>query len=71
MLQIDAPTRQFVVYQQQQVIKRLPIRGLVGQRMSFTHWIEQLIQEARREQRQRWQHRQRARAGTSPADTMS
>jgi hypothetical protein len=70
-LQLDASAREFVVYHQQHPIKRLPIKGLVGQRMSFTHWIEQLTQDARRAQGRRWHAQRRGQAGTSPADMMS
>jgi hypothetical protein len=69
LLQIDAVAREFVVYHAQQPVKRLPIKGLVGQRVSFTRWVEQLSQEARRDERRRWAQRRRAHAGTSPADT--
>lgn len=62
-LQIDAATREFVVYHHQQAIKRLPIKGLFGQRVSFTTFVEQLTRDARRAQRRR------AWAGTS-SDTM-
>jgi hypothetical protein len=63
-LQIDASARQFVVYHEQQVIKRLPIKGLVGQWVPFATFVEQLKRDARREQRQRWQQQRRAQAGT-------
>ncbi|HEX6290203.1 MAG TPA: integrase core domain-containing protein [Herpetosiphonaceae bacterium] len=68
-LEIDAAAGEFVVYHQQQAIKRLPVRGLVGQRLAFSPWMEQLVQEARRDERRRWQDRRRRQAGTSPADT--
>jgi transposase InsO family protein len=69
-LQIDADTREFVIYLQNHEIKRVPIKGLVGQRVAFTRWVEWLSQDARREQRQRWRSQRRGQAGTSPADTM-
>jgi hypothetical protein len=69
-LQIDAEARAFVVYLQNQEIKRLSIKGLVGQRIAFLDWIAQLRQEARRDERRRWHQRHQAQAGTSPADTM-
>ena len=68
-LEIDAAAREFVVYHQQQAIKRLPVKGLVGQRLGFSPWIEQLVKAARRDERRRWQDRRRRPAGTSPADT--
>jgi hypothetical protein len=69
-LQIDAAAREVVVYHQQQAIKRLPIKGLVGQRLPFSTFVARLVRDARREQRQRWHQRRRAQAGTAPADTM-
>lgn len=69
-LQIDAPTREFVVYLQNQEIKRVPIKGLIGQRVAFTHWVEELSRNARRERSRRWYAQRRGHAGTSPADTM-
>ncbi|HEX6288240.1 MAG TPA: integrase core domain-containing protein [Herpetosiphonaceae bacterium] len=62
-LQIDAEAREFVVYHQQQAVKRLPIKGLVGQRISFGTFVEHLVRDARREQRQRWHQQRRAPAG--------
>jgi transposase InsO family protein len=69
-LQIDAPAREFVVYHQQQEIKRLPIKGLVGQRVSFATFVEYLVQDARRAQRQRWHQQRRRLAGTLASDAM-
>lgn len=48
-LQIDADTREFVVYLQNQEIKRVPIKGLVGQRVTFTQWMDGLSRDIRRE----------------------
>lgn len=65
LLQIDATHQEFVVYQQNQVIKRVPIKGLVGQRLAFTHWIKHLSQEARRDERRRWHERRRGQVDMS------
>lgn len=69
-LQIDAPAREFVVYHQQQVIKRVAIKGLIGQRVPVARFVEQLVREARRPQRQRWHAQQHGLAGISPTATM-
>lgn len=50
-IEVDAEAREFVVYHHNQVIKQLPIKGLVGQRLAFTPWIEHLRQKARRPSR--------------------
>ncbi|HEX6288195.1 MAG TPA: hypothetical protein VFZ66_03350 [Herpetosiphonaceae bacterium] len=70
LLQIDADAREFVVYHQQQAIKRLPVKGRVGQRVSFTQWVEQLSQQARQDHFRQWREQRRAQAGSSPADPM-
>lgn len=67
-LRIDAETREVVVYHQQQEIKRVPIKGLVGQRVPFATFVAQFVREACREQRLRWHQRRRQQAnpyGTS------
>lgn len=71
LLQIDATQQEFVVYHQNQAIKRVPINGLVGQPLAFMQWIDHLSQEARQDERRRWHERRRGQAGRSPADTMS
>jgi hypothetical protein len=46
-LQIDARNRTFVVEYREQPIKTLPIKGLVGERLTWEVYLEQMIREAR------------------------
>jgi hypothetical protein len=46
-LRIDAAQRSLVVEQQEQVLKTLPIRGLVGERLPLEQYLEHLRYEAR------------------------
>jgi hypothetical protein len=50
-IEVDAEAREFVGSHHNQVIKQLPITGLVGQRLAFTPWIEHLLAKARRDGR--------------------
>lgn len=60
-----------MVYLHNQEIKRVPIKGLIGQRVAFARWVEDLSRDARRERGRRWQAQRRWQAGTSPADTIT
>jgi integrase-like protein len=46
LLQVLAHSRQFAVWQQDQVIKQLPIKGLVGQEMALNDYVQYIQQEA-------------------------
>jgi hypothetical protein len=46
-LQIDAAARVFVVEHREQVVKQLPIKGLVGERLPLEGYLAQMAVEAR------------------------
>ncbi len=46
-LQIDALNRTFVVEYREQPIKTLPIKGVVGERLAWEVYLEQMLREAR------------------------
>jgi hypothetical protein len=46
VLEVDAPTRTFQVWQRAQAVKRLPIKGLIQQLMAFEAFVHRLEQEA-------------------------
>lgn len=46
LLQVFAEKRQFAVWHQDQVVKRLPIKGLVGQEMILSDYLKYIQQEA-------------------------
>ena len=46
LLQVLAENRQFAVWHQDQVIKRLPITGLVGSEMALDEYVKYMQQEA-------------------------
>ena len=46
VLEVDAPTREFVVWQRQEVVKRLPIKGLQKTLLAFDDFVDQLCREA-------------------------
>jgi hypothetical protein len=46
LLQVVARTRQFAVWEEDQIIKRLPIKGLVGQEMALDDYLQYIKQEA-------------------------
>jgi Integrase core domain len=46
-LWIDAPERAFIVEYRDQVVKRLPIKGVVGERLALEVYVEQITQQAR------------------------
>ncbi len=46
LLQVVAQDRQFAVWSQDQIVKRLPIKGLVGQEMALEEYLQYIQQEA-------------------------
>ena len=46
LLQVRAEQRQFAVWSQDQVVKLLPITGLVGQEMALDDYLQHIKQEA-------------------------
>ena len=46
LLQVRAQSRQFAVWHQDQVVKLLPIKGLVGQEMALDDYLQYILQEA-------------------------
>jgi hypothetical protein len=46
LLQVVAADRQFAVWSQDQIVKRLPIKGLVGQEMALEEYVQYIQQEA-------------------------
>jgi len=46
LLQVVAENRQFAVWHQDQVVKLLPIKGLVGQEMTLADYLQYIQQEA-------------------------
>ena len=46
LLQVEAHNRQFAVWHQDQIVKRLPIKGLVGQEMALDEYVQYIQQEA-------------------------
>jgi hypothetical protein len=53
VLHLDAKARCLQVLHQQQVIKALPLRGLVGQRLSFEQFLTHMLHQARAQARLR------------------
>ena len=57
-LQLQAATRSLAVWQEGTLLKTLPLRGLVGQSLSFERFVAHLVQQARAQHRLRsWQQR--------------
>jgi hypothetical protein len=46
LLQVMAESRQFAVWHEDQVVKLLPIKGLVGQEMALDDYVQYIQQEA-------------------------
>jgi len=46
LLQVEAQSRQFAVWHQDQVVKLLPIKGLLGQEMALDDYLQYILQEA-------------------------
>jgi hypothetical protein len=46
LLQVIAENRQFAVWHQDQIVKWLPIKGLVGQEMALDEYVQYIQQEA-------------------------
>jgi hypothetical protein len=59
VLQIDAPERSLKVEYQHEVIKTIPLKGLVGQILSLEDYVKHIRQEAISEWRRYLAHRPR------------
>ena len=46
LLQVQAQSRQFAVWHQDQIVKLPPIKGLVGQEMVLADYLQYILQEA-------------------------
>jgi Integrase core domain len=46
LLQVQAESRQFAVWSQDQIVKLLPIKGLLGQEMALDNYLQYIKQEA-------------------------
>jgi hypothetical protein len=47
VLRVDAPNRQFVVYQNGVRLKEVPIKGLVGKKLPFQAYVKYMAEQAR------------------------
>ncbi len=63
VLHLDATSRCLQVLHDQQVIKALPLRGLVGQRLSFEQFLTHMLHQARAQARLRSLQERKYRAG--------
>ena len=63
VLHLDAPGRCLQVLHEQQVIKTLPLRGLVGQRLSFEQFLIHMLHQARAQARLRSLQERKYRTG--------
>jgi len=60
LLQVEAQSRQFAVWHQDQIVKLLPIKGLVGQEMALDDYLQSIKQEAlAAPRRSRWSRKVR------------
>jgi hypothetical protein len=59
VVEVDADARTLVVLHRQEVIKRMPIKGLRGEQIAFADFLAQMRQEARSDWRA-WLQRRRA-----------
>jgi len=68
VLQLDAQLRCVHVLHEQQVVKVLPLKGLVGQLLSFEQFLTHMLHQARAQARLRslQERRYRTAAFTSP-----
>jgi integrase-like protein len=64
-LHLSAPTRAWLVVQEQQVLKTLPLKGLTGQALRFEAFVQLMMGQARAERRLRTAQERRARLGGS------
>jgi hypothetical protein len=62
-LHLSAPKRAWLVVYEHQVIKTLPLKGLVGQALRFDAFVQLMIGQARAERRLRTAQERRARLG--------
>jgi hypothetical protein len=64
---IDASSRSLQIYHEHHLLKTLPLKGMVGKRLSFDEFVIHMQQQARALQRLRsWQDRRRMAAWISP-----
>jgi len=54
LLQVQAESRQFAVWSQDQIVRLLPIKGLVGQEMALDDYLQYIKQEALAAPRRSW-----------------
>ena len=59
LLQVEAQSRQLAVWHQNQVVKLLPIKGLIGQEMALSDYLKYIQQEALAAPRRSSAHRGR------------
>ena len=64
-LHLSAPKRAWLVVQEHQVLKTLPLKGLMGQAMRFEEFVRLMRGQARAERRLRTAQERRARLGGS------
>ena len=65
---IDAPSRSLQIYHEHHLLKTVPLKGIVGKRLSFEEFVTHMQQQARASQRLRslQDRRRRIAAWTSP-----
>jgi hypothetical protein len=61
MVHLNAATRSFDVFRGDRFLKSVPIKGLQGQRLPLETYIDLMREQARSEERQRWQKLRQAR----------
>ena len=59
VLVVNAPEQRFDVLLGREVVKSVPIKGLVGQALPFEDYAAQMLEEARSEYRRWLQHQRR------------
>jgi hypothetical protein len=65
---IDAPSRSLQIYHEHHLLKTVPLKGIVGKRLSFEEFVTHMQQQARASQRFRslQDRRRRMAAWASP-----
>jgi len=51
LLQVDAARKRFVLWHEDQIIKTLPIKGLIGEEMALDDFLKHMQQEALAQER--------------------
>jgi Integrase core domain len=64
-LQVDASERRLQVYREAHLLKSVPLKGLVGQSLSFERFVELMAQQARAQDRLRTAQERRRRTAES------